>query len=72
MEDAINEEERDTIKKDRVEANLRDSPFTRHLNEEMDNITLQELACKPCDEDKEEEETEEADKLKIGNHSGPQ
>ena len=64
MEDAINEEERDIIRKDRAEAKLRDSPFTRHLNEEMDNITLLELACKPCDEDKEEEDTQDADKPK--------
>ena len=73
MEDAINEEERDIIRRDRAETKLRDSPFTRHLNEEMDNITLHELACKPCDEDKEEEETEEADKPKqIWKPSGPQ
>ena len=64
MEDAMNEEERDMIRKDRAETNHRDSPFTRHLNKEMDNLTLHELACKPCDEDKEEEETQEADKPK--------
>ena len=64
MEDAMNEEERDMIRKDRAETNHRDSPCTHHLDEGMDNLSLHELACKPCDENKEEEETEEADKLK--------
>ena len=57
MEDALNEEERNLIKEDRINTKLRDSPYTRQLNEEMDDLTLEDLSCKPCDE-------EEADKPK--------
>ena len=56
MEDALNKEE----KEDRINTKLCDSPYTRQLNEEMDildEFTLEDLACKPCDE-------EEADKPK--------
>ena len=63
MEDAINEEERKIIQQDRANSKIRDSPFKRALNEEMDNLTLQDLACKQCDENQ-DEETEEADKPK--------
>ena len=64
MDDALNEEERNQIKEDRIHTKLRDSPFTRKLNEDIDNLILHDLACKPCDEDKEEEEIQEADKPK--------
>jgi hypothetical protein len=57
MEDALNEEERNQIKEDRINTKLRDSPYTRQFNEEMDDLTLEDLSCKPCDE-------EEADKPK--------
>jgi hypothetical protein len=56
MEDALNKEENEN----RINTKLCDSPYTRQLNEEMDildEFTLGDLACKPCDE-------EEADKPK--------
>jgi hypothetical protein len=56
MEDALNKEENEN----RINTKLCDSPYTRQLNEEidiLDEFTLEDLACKPCDE-------EEADKPK--------
>ena len=66
MEDALNEDERKEIRKDRASANQRETPFTRHLNEEMDNMLLSDLACKLCHDEEQEDkqEVEEADKPK--------
>ena len=53
MEDALNEEERQAIREDRLNTKS-DSPYRRKLNEEqdlIDDLTLEDLSCKPCDED---------------------
>ena len=67
MEDAQAEEERELIRADRALAKQNDSPFTRHLNGEIDSMTLNDPACQPCQDDQQEhqQETEEADKPKA-------
>ena len=64
MEDALNEEEGEDIRKDRASAKQRETSFARHLHGEMDDMVLSELACKPCHDEEQEDkqEVEEADK----------
>ena len=47
MEDAQTEEERELIRADRALVKQHNSLFSKHLNEEADNMTLQDLACQP-------------------------
>ena len=54
MEDAQTEEERDTIRAERALAKQQNSPFTKQLNEELGNMMLSDLACKPCHDDQQE------------------
>ena len=64
MEAVLNEEETEEIRKDRASAKQRETSFTIHLNEEIDDMLFSDLACKPCHDEEQEDkqEVEEADK----------
>ena len=59
MEDAQTEEERELIRADRASAKQKETPFSRQFNEEEDNMTLQDLACQPCQDVEQEDQQEE-------------
>ena len=59
MEDAQTEEERELIRADRASAKQKETPSSRQFNEEEDNMTLQDLACQPCQDVEQEDQQEE-------------
>ena len=58
---------REIIKADRASAKQNASPLTKQLNEELDNMTLQDVACLPCENEAQQDhqDADEADKLKA-------